>query len=205
MITEEYVGITTGGGIGTCFAGLSYLLSQLGYQVDVLITGTVSHTDAFQTARAQLDADGIGVTLLKEVEDNDLAPSVPLDSGDKIVKSYRCYRFLERQNYDVVHFHDYLGLGFYTAMAKRQGLLRSSVVTQTHGSSEWVRRHNLALPDLGALETEALERNQIELSDMLISPSNYMLDWYRADGTGLPEQTVRDQLVSAFLVRFGRD
>ncbi len=74
-------------------------------------------------------------------------------------------------------------------MAKRQGLLRSSVVTQTHGSSEWVRRHNLALPDLGALETEALERNQIELSDMLISPSNYMLDWYRADGIRLPEQT----------------
>ena len=105
----------------------------------------------------------------------------------------------------MVHFQDYLGLGFYTAMAKRQGLLRSSVVTQTHGSSEWVRRHNLALPDLGALETEALERNQIELSDMLISPSNYMLDWYRADGIRLPEQTYVINWFPAFLVRFGRD
>ncbi len=74
-------------------------------------------------------------------------------------------------------------------MARRQGLLRFSVITQTHGSSEWVRRHNLALPDLGNLETEALERNQIELSDHVLSPSSYMLNWYRTNGVRLPERT----------------
>ena len=66
---------------------------------------------------------------------------------------------------------------------------RVQIVTQTHGSSEWVRRYNLALPDLANFETEALERSQIELSDLVVSPSRYMLDWYRGNGVNLPKRT----------------
>ena len=123
------------------------------------------------------------------MEDPDIAPSVAREHQDNIIKSYRCYRFLQQHDNDIVHFHDYLGLGFYTAMARRQGLIRSIVITQTHGSSEWVRRYNLALPDLGNLETEALERSQIEHSDLVISPSRYMLEWYTANGATLPRRT----------------
>ncbi len=131
----------------------------------------------------------MNISILREIEDAEIAEFVPQDSQDNIIKSYRCYRHFERCSYDIIHFHDYLGVGFYTAMARRQGLLASAIITQTHGSSEWVRRYNLGLPDLGNLETEALERSQIELSDLVVSPSRYMLDWYRDNGVNLPKQT----------------
>ena len=189
LVTEEYSGVTSGGGIGTCFAGLGHLLARTGYQVNVLITSTLHHSHAIDRSLAQLHTEGIDVTLLDDVEDPDIAPSVAREHQDNIIKSYRCYRFLQQHDNDIVHFHDYLGLGFYTAMARRQGLIRSIVITQTHGSSEWVRRYNLALPDLGNLETEALERSQIEHSDLVISPSRYMLEWDTANGATLPRRT----------------
>ena len=189
LVTEEFAGITLGGGIGTSFAGLARLLAHLGYQVDVLITGILNRSQQLSTTLALLHTEGIDVSLLHEIVDADIAASVPFDSNDNIIKSYKCYRFIEHRGYDVIHFHDYFGLGFYTAMARRQGWVESQIVTQTHGSSEWVRRYNLALPDLANLETEALERSQIELSDLVVSPSRYMLDWYRGNGVNLPKRT----------------
>jgi O-antigen biosynthesis protein len=189
LVTEEFVGVTLGGGIGACFAGLGRLLAQNGHEVHVLITSPPNHTPDVDTYLSWLHAEGIVVSFVSEIPDAGIAASVPHDGHDNIIKSYRSYRIIERQKFDIVHFHDYLGIGFYTAMARRQGLIQSVVITQTHGSSEWVRRYNLGLPDLGSLETEALERSQIELSDLVISPSGYMLDWYRSIGIRLPERT----------------
>ena len=121
LVTEEFAGITLGGGIGTSFAGLARLLAHLGYQVDVLITGILNRSQQLSTTLALLHTEGIDVSLLHEIVDADIAASVPFDSNDNIIKSYKCYRFIEHRGYDVIHFHDYFGLGFYTAMARRQG------------------------------------------------------------------------------------
>jgi hypothetical protein len=71
-------------------------------------------------------------------------------------------------------------------MARWQGLFPTTVVTHLHGSSEWVRRYNLHAPDIYALEFEAIERSQIEHSDHVISPSAYLLHWYREHGVACP-------------------
>ena len=57
--------------------------------------------------------------------------------------------------------------------------------------------------DLANLETEALERSQIELSDLVVSPSRYMLDWYRGNGVNLPKRLIDHQLGAARLAAFG--
>jgi glycosyltransferase involved in cell wall biosynthesis len=186
LVCEEFVGVTGGGGIGACFSGLSRELARQGHEVDVLITCPPPAVADLRSQIRALQFEGIDVSFLDHYEDPEIASGTPKDN---IVKSYRCFRYISSRKYDVIHFHEYMGVGFYTAMSKRQGLITPLIITQTHGSSEWVRRHNLHLPDLPSLETEALERSQMELSDIVVSPSRYMLDWYRDNGVTLPERT----------------
>ena len=135
--------------------------------------------------------------LTEEVKkDSSIFPSV-----DLISKSYAVYSFLRLKEYKAVHFTDWLGSGFYCAMARRQGGFGTFVVTHLHGSSEWVRRHNLHLPSLEDMEREGIERSQIEGSDLIVSPSQYMLDWYRAQGVTLPASEVRNWILPQWMER----
>ncbi|MGN7805319.1 glycosyltransferase [Ensifer sp. 22521] len=190
IVTEELAGLNRSGGIGACALGQSLHLRSLGYQVDVLITDL----DCSQaTQREQLrNFSSFTVRFLRDLVDADDVVSQPVDA---ISKSYCVYRYIKSQNYHVVHFNDWLGSGFYTAMARRQGLISSVIVTHLHGSSEWVRRHNKNLPRLEEFETEAIEKSQIENSDLVISPSEYLLDWYTASGIRLPKSRVCNWLL----------
>ena len=183
LITEEFAGINKSGGIGACTRGLALHLASLGHIVDVLIT------DLNMPPQIPKDeaVSALNIYRLIDIAAVDDAADQPVD---ETTKSHCVYRFLKKESYDVLHFHDWLGAGFYTAMAKRQGSISSILVTHLHGSSEWVRRHSLKIPSLADFELEGLERSQIENSDMVISPSQYLLDWYQGAGVKLPKSKV---------------
>jgi glycosyltransferase involved in cell wall biosynthesis len=181
IVTEEFGGINRGGGIGTCSRGLAEHLCALGHEVDILITDFgFSLTESNSDFAAK---GGWRVVSLLDFANQDDGARAPFDA---ISKSYSVYRLLKKRRYDAVHFHDFMGAGFYSAMARRMGLFPATVVTHLHGSSEWVRRHNLRAPDLDDLECEAIERSQIENSDHVVSPSAYLLQWYRDHEVALP-------------------
>lgn len=182
LVTEEFAGLTGGGGIGTCARGLAITLVRQGHEVEVVITNPANEASAGSIR--------IGDRDVKVVSVADLFGDRAFALSDYIVRAYCIYEFLKERDYDVVHLNEWRGSGYYFAMAKRQGLVRSFVVTNTHGSSEWVRKHNLTLPDLHDLELEAIERSQIENSDLVVSPSQYLLDWYRSIGLALPPSEV---------------
>lgn len=190
IVTEELAGLKKSGDIGTCALGQSLHLQSLGYHVDVLITDL----DCYQAKDRDMlrNVSGFKVHFLRDLVDADDVVSQPVDA---ISKSYCVYRYVKSRKYHVVHFNDWLGSGFYTAMARRQGLIASVIVTHLHGSSEWIRRHNKRLPRLEEFETEAIERSQIENSDLVISPSEYLLDWYTASGIHLPNSKVCNWLL----------
>ena len=192
LITEEFAGINKSGGIGACARGLALHLVSLGHIVDVVIT------DLYMAQLVQKDdaVSALQVYRLKDIATADEAADAPVD---EITKSHCVYRFLKRMNYEVVHFNDWLGSGFYTAMSKRQGATGSFIVTHLHGSSEWVRNHNLSVPLLEDFEVESLERSQIENSDMVISPSQYLLDWYRDAGVKLPKSKVLNWILPQWI------
>ncbi|WP_245275946.1 glycosyltransferase [Rhizobium giardinii] len=197
LITEEFQGLTWGGGIGVCFAGLAKSLASRGHKVDVVITNDASVSQSFKQMSASLKDQGIIVRSLIEIKNDDIKPGL---HRDHILKSFEISQFLLNNHYDCVHFHEYLGLGLYTTMARHQGLLPNTiVVTQTHGSTEWVRRHNMFLPDISILEIEGMERRQIEQSDFVASPSQYMLDWYAENGVKLPANGLINWLLPRWL------
>lgn len=182
IITEEYSGLNKSGGIGSCANGLAKLLIKAGCSVDVLITDMGCDSSALHGASAERDDPSF--LFLSEIVVRDKLVAY---QGDAISKAYGVYRYLSKQSYSILHFNDWLGSGFYCAMARRQGLLDALVVSHLHGSSEWVRIHNSHSPELQDFEREAIERSQIENSDLVISPSQYLLDWYRARGVALPD------------------
>jgi glycosyltransferase involved in cell wall biosynthesis len=180
FVSDECNGISNAGGIGACVRGLSQWLAANGAQVDILITNLDQRgADLGHETPPFINR----VVFLTEAAQFDKELYPPADNPSK---SYHVYRFLRESRYDEVHFNDWLGAGFYTAMARRQGLFDAVVVTHLHGSAHWVRTHNLAPPELEDLAVEGLERSQIENSDLVVSPSHYLLDWYRRQGVQLP-------------------
>jgi glycosyltransferase involved in cell wall biosynthesis len=185
VVTEEISGLNKSGGIGACALGLALHLTALGYEVEVLVTDlTVSATDRYKFLESHPD---LKITLLSEEVSKDDEVTSPVDS---ISKAYCVYRYIKRLDPDVIHFNDWLGSGFYCAMARRQGSLRARVVTHLHGSSEWVRRYNRHIPSLEDFESEGIERSQVENSDLVVSPSRYLLEWYSQQNIKLPEARV---------------
>jgi glycosyltransferase involved in cell wall biosynthesis len=193
IVSEECNGVARGGGIGACVRGLCELWSAAGIEVDLLITD-------FGADRGRLAGQNLSFVnrlfFLHEIVADDAKIFAPVDAPSK---AYCVYRFLRSRDYAEVHFNDWLGSGFYTAMARRQGLFDATVVTHVHGSSEWVRAYNLNPPELENLETEAIERSQIENSDLVISPSQYLLGWYAERGVKLPRAIQRHWVLPQWL------
>ena len=189
FISDECNGLSHAGGIGACVRGLSQWLTASGARVDILMTNLNETAQGLESG-----AGGFvdNVYFLGDVAKLDTAIFAPVDEPSK---SYAVYRFLSERNYDEVHFNDWLGTGFYTAMARRQGLFGSVVVTHLHGPGAWVREHNLNPPEIDDLEIEGLERSQIENSDLVISPSRYLLDWYGEHGVHLPRSIQRQWIL----------
>jgi glycosyltransferase involved in cell wall biosynthesis len=197
IVTEEFAGLNKSGGIGACARGLAAHLSSEGWAVEVLLTdldfrGGLARRDVFG------DFTDLVFTSLYDAVERDAVVHLPVDD---ISKSYCVFRYLSDNRFDVIHFNDWAGSGFYTAMARRQGLIESRVITHLHGSSEWVRRFNLSIPSLADYEREAIERSQIENSDEVISPSNYLLTWCNDNGIKLPRARVINWLLPQWLDR----
>lgn len=161
-----------------------------------------------------LDADGHVVTILDTLPspgaanggggpDPGRAPRVvPLpDCGfdlhgetPHMAISHRVATWLrEHDDFDVVHFIEAQGHGYYTALAKRQGtMLRdATVVVGLQGATAWAHSADGQFPQTERdLEEMYLERRSAELADAVWSPSGSMLDWARQAGWDLPSRSL---------------
>ena len=94
-----------------------------------------------------------------------------------------------QQTYDFIHFHDYKGLGFASLVAKSQrlGFSKTKLVVQAHGPTRWAlaaNQHPFTHED--QLKIDFMERQSIARADVLVSPSQYMIDWFKQNGWALP-------------------
>jgi glycosyltransferase involved in cell wall biosynthesis len=91
---------------------------------------------------------------------------------------------------DVVIVQD-LAAPAYTALRMRQlgfGFEETLFVVFCHGTRQWITdaaRKTRVLP--GALAIGVVEQASVELADVVVSPSMYLLDWMRGQGWGLPQ------------------
>lgn len=193
IASPDIVGPINNGGVGTACTALAQGLAAAGHDVTLFYTSTffeMHNLEYWQEAYARS-----GVTLIGFLPESKppLHRSTTVYDEDNLGRSYRIYERLKYSDFDLIHFVDYIGLGYYTALAKSQGLcLKGSLIAvTTHSPTLWSRLTNAALvDDISYMVRDRMERRLIELSDLVISPSHYMLRWLRENDFKLPSRQV---------------
>jgi glycosyltransferase involved in cell wall biosynthesis len=177
LLSFDVAGPIRNGGIGTAFTALAEQLAADGHEVTIAFPSAGSETVPLAAWVEDYAARGIRFEPL-------------FLRGSWIIQALQAYRWLEARAFDVVHYHEWRGLGFFAAMARHcgLGLQRTALVCQLHSPTGWHRRFSdgFSTSELDA-EISFMERRSAELADLVFSPSRYLLDWVRAEGWRLPE------------------
>ncbi|HTV48420.1 MAG TPA: glycosyltransferase [Phycisphaerae bacterium] len=190
IASPDIFGPIYNGGIGTAYAALSAALVRAGNEVTILYPhGNYSETKSLDHWIQYYRERNIHFVPLPEPTEL-LHPGMRKKSH--IRKSYGVFQWLKQYeaNFDLVHFVEWGGVGFYSLLAKHQGLAfehlnmvvcsRSPTSWCIEGNREYINRKEL-------LEIDFMERESVRLADVLISPSQYMLHWLNKNGWKLPK------------------
>lgn len=193
VASPDIVGPIKNGGVGTACTALAQGLAADGHEVTLFYTSTyfeVHDLEYWQQVYRRSDVELIG---FRPETNPPLHRSTTVYDEDNLARSYRVYEQLKDRDFDLIHFVDYIGLGYYTALAKSQGLClpHAKIAVTTHSPTLWSRLANAApVDDISYMVRDRMERLLIELADMVISPSHYMLHWLRETGFKLPARQI---------------
>ena len=179
-MTAQLLGFDRVGGAGTATTFLALALARSGRNVDILYVGSGAGDAPAGEWAALYDDAGIPVRTL--AEDNRVEPR-------PFSKAAAVERALRADAPDAVIAHEF-GAPAYAGQRLRSlglGFDRTSFVVLCHGTRRWVKEvtGNVDVSSELLLES-ALERASVELADVLVSPSAFMLGWMRGQGWSCP-------------------
>jgi glycosyltransferase involved in cell wall biosynthesis/GT2 family glycosyltransferase len=182
IVTADIVGPVRNGGIGTAYYNLAVALAGGGHQVTVLYAPG-QYCENRTIAHWRRHYRRLGITFVP-------APPTAVEGHPAIRMSHAVYEWLKTRHFDIVHCHEWRGVGFYTALAKRQGLcLENSVLcVGAHSPVLWHLEGMNELADPEALEVDFMERESVARADVLWTPSRHMEAWLRREGWPLPSR-----------------
>jgi glycosyltransferase involved in cell wall biosynthesis len=192
LVADEILGYVRTGGLGTATSFLAVALGQMGHSVDLLYVG-------------EQPSEPMGPDWARLYESADVAIRILPRSDARIEPSYFARMrdtelALRADPPDVVITQD-LGAPAYTALRMRRlglGFEDTLFVVYCHGTRRWITdmaRKVRVLP--GAHALSILEQAAVELADVVVSPSAYLLQWMRRQQWELPERS----LVIPYLTR----
>lgn len=196
IVTSELIGPFKNGGIGTSITGLAQTLAAASFPVTVLYTAGQWIADKERERWTGLYAAlGIALEWLRHEDAGALAGPVA-ECGFTI--PWLVWRHLAGRRYDIIHFNDCMGEGFYCIAMKRLGAAfpATRMWVALHSPSQWIFELNRILPDcLVHSAFNYAERLSTRCADFLWSPSRYLLDWAGDHGFSLPATTLVQQYV----------
>jgi glycosyltransferase involved in cell wall biosynthesis len=185
IVSNGILGPIRNGGIATLYMGLAETLVEAGHDVTYLYTaGDFTEARPVEEWVEHYRERGIRLVPLPE-------PKQRVLNSFNLRTAYATYLWLQQNDqFDVIHFHEWQGHAFYSLLAKRQGLAfsRTTLCVSTHSPTCWNKQGNHEyLNQVQDLETDYLERQSLWLADILISSSQYMLNWVSGQGWRLPK------------------
>ena len=183
LVSYDVAGPNLNGGIGTANTNLARLLARE-HNVTLLHAGVVTVSAGSPLTFIewqQLFHRDYSVELIA-------LPSAPrhqyANEEFEAVQSYEVMLWLVDQahRFDVVHFHEWRGLAYYTFLAARAAhpaLRHLVLVTMCHATTLWTAiGSGSRLPSsLLELEIDLMERQTVRHSQYLISASSHMFRW----------------------------
>jgi LPS sulfotransferase NodH/glycosyltransferase involved in cell wall biosynthesis len=179
FITVEFHGLFRNGGIGTANTALALALAARGFDVTVAIANADESGPRLKLGNfAELQSywQERGITL------DYVPPHVHIAGAfdDPRTASYCVFQYLQNHDFDIVLFNDNGGQGYYSLLAKHTGVFKDPplMVVVAHGPIDWVHELNsLEYYSRAPVVMAYLERRSADLADILVSPSQYLLDW----------------------------
>lgn len=188
IVTDELAGPDFNGGIGTACQGLASALAGAGHAVDVLYTRVC---DGKVQCTVGAFADHVESYAHRGVRLRTIAQAGPWN--DYPAKSFAAMNHLQGEHYDLVFFNDTHGTGFYPILSRRTGnprLATTRMCVVTHSASQWIADLNgEPITRRETLRLFEMERRSIELSDVVFSPSAYLIEKYKSYGWTFPAET----------------
>ncbi|MHC4593054.1 MAG: glycosyltransferase, partial [Planctomycetota bacterium] len=200
IASMEVIGPHLCGGIGTHYTTLAEVLAQAGAEVTLLVMPAADVSEeAIERWAERYAEQGVRLVALPS-RDLRLQTSAPAR------RSYAAYLWMKDhgEDFDVAHFAEWGGVGYYTLLAKRQGLGfgNTRLVIGTHSPLRWIRESNRwFLRDADELATSFLERRSVAMADAVVSPSQYLLNWMRKHGWELPPEAYVQSYILPFAAR----
>ena len=112
LATPDIIGPVNNGGIGTAYTNLAQSLSRRGYDVTILyLLGEYCERGSISQWQEYYNRQNITFTTLPQPDD--LVVQAPYHPR----LSYLAYLYLRDHSFDVIHFPEWSGFGFYTALA----------------------------------------------------------------------------------------
>ena len=183
LVTSAFSGPTPNGGVGTAFHALAMHLAQARSPDDKFTFQVTVVYAAHPWCGRGEEEEWVSYFAKRRIHFQALVTDVSNFYGPKLlVRSYKVMEFLRARDgdFDVVTFHDHMGLGYFTTQLKHQGLAFQStfLFVQGHGTIRWADHHNYRPPrDHNTLAYYHMERKAVEYSDARVFPSRYYLDW----------------------------
>ncbi len=191
IVTPDIRGPINNGGIGTAFTYLAEQFVEYGYSVTILYTlGNHSENQPIAHWINQYRMKNINFIPLIE---NPYSPRV--DAPHYRILSWNVDHWLRANysDYSIVIFPEWMGLAYYALLAKQQGLAYQGLyfIINVHSPESWAIEGNRNLPDnLDDIDRDYMERESVSRADMVISPSNYMIEWMTHNKWSLPSKTI---------------
>jgi glycosyltransferase involved in cell wall biosynthesis len=185
VIAHELRGLQPVGGMGTATSFLAIALARLGHSVDILL-GKHSPEAIDPDWQALYDQAGVRIRPVPRTEEA-VEPW-------HFAHAHAVSLGLQETPPDVVIAHDF-GAPAYAALRLRQAGIAfedTLFVVYCHGPRRWIAdiSANIGIGDLQTvLGVSTLEQASVELADVVVSPSAYLLDWMRERGWQLPYRT----------------
>jgi O-antigen biosynthesis protein len=182
IVSAQLLGVEHGsGGVGAATAFLALALARMGHDVRVLyIKEELPRPMDAEWACRYADA-GVAIRHLPP-------PEVPVEPA-RFTRLRRVELALRADPPDVVIAHEYGGPAYFAQRLRRLGLAFKDTVfvTYCHGTGPWIKEvtGNVRIrPEM--IAHTPLEQAAVELADVVVSPSGYMLEWMREKGWRLP-------------------
>lgn len=186
IVTPDIIGPVKNGGIGTACYHYARTLANAGRSVDILFTGLCAPDEA---ARWSDKYRRLGITFLTL---NDVPKQTKPLHGARWYseRSLAIMEYLRRRDDRCILFQDWHANGFWTIRAKQlgTGFANTTLGIIVHSPTEWQKAGMLTFGSqpLDEADLAWTEREAIAGADLLISPSNHMVEWLRQCDFALP-------------------
>lgn len=193
IVTEGIFGVPFDTETSVYYSNLALFLASSGYDVSILIVNSfvLEYRDKINVIRNFCNNKNIKFFYLLPADKNYFSYALKTDN---LINSYIAYNWFKKHDeFDFIFFSDFGGIAFYSLLAKHQGLIfeKTKVIIKVFYPLRWKLFANKTnFESIDYITDDFIERKSIELADVLISSSQYMINWIKNNRWQMPEEVV---------------